>query len=312
MKANLVCKGGGVKGIALVGAISHLEQQGYEWNNLAGTSAGSMVAALLAVGYNSKEIKEILYEVDFNNFNGNSSPSFFYLSEITRLLVKKGIHSGEYIEDFMREKLKAKGKLKFRDISKNGESKLKIIASDVTRKKLLILPDDLVDYGLDPLDFEIATAVRMSTCIPFYYTPISLNYNNKKCFIVDGGLLSNFPIWLFDEEEYSYPTFGLNLTDEDSLDLDAHTNIITYFLDVVFTSLATNEDVYYREKDFARIINIPTLNINPTDFNLSKEDKDKLFKSGFNSAKSFIKDWNFDRYLSRYCTRKNIYKIKNT
>ena len=119
-----------------------------------------------------------------------------------------------------------------------------------------------------------------------------------------------------DEEIDNYLTSNfnelLNLTDEDSLDLDAHTNIITYFLDVVFTSLATNEDVYYRAKDFARIINIPTLNINPTDFNLSKEDKDKLFKSGFNSAKSFIKDWNFDRYLSRYCTRKNIYKIKNT
>ena len=97
MKANLVCKGGGVKGIALVCAISHLEQQGYEWNNLAGTSAGSMVAALLAVGYNSKEIKEILYEVDFSNFKGNSSPSFFYLSEITRLLLKKGINYGEYI-----------------------------------------------------------------------------------------------------------------------------------------------------------------------------------------------------------------------
>ena len=111
MNANLVCKGGGVKGIALVGAISYLEKQGYEWNNLAGTSAGSIVASLLAVGYNSSEIKEILYELDFNKFKGNSIlPSFFYLDEIARLLFKKGIHSGEYIESFMREKLEAKGK----------------------------------------------------------------------------------------------------------------------------------------------------------------------------------------------------------
>lgn len=307
MNANLVCKGGGVKGIALVGAISYLEKQGYEWNNLAGTSAGSIVASLLAVGYNSSEIKEILYELDFNKFKGNSIfPSFFYLDEIARLLFKKGIHSGEYIESFMREKLKAKGKLKFRDISNNGVSRLKIIASDVTRKKLLILPDDLIEYGIDPLDFEIATAVRMSTCIPFYYAPIKLKYDNKKCFIVDGGLLSNFPIWLFDnKDQYTCPTFGLNLTDDVELNSHKHTSLISYFLDVISTSLATNEDIYYKEKDFARIINIPTLNIDATNFNLSKQQKDDLFESGFNSAKSFVKDWCFDRYLAQYCTQKN-------
>ncbi|MDO7206006.1 patatin-like phospholipase family protein [Paraclostridium bifermentans] len=68
----------------------------------------------------------------------------------------------------------------------------------VTRKKLLVLPDDLVDYGLDPMEFEISKAVRMSVSIPLYFYPVELKYDNKSCFVVDGGLLSNFPIWIFD------------------------------------------------------------------------------------------------------------------
>lgn len=302
MKANLVCKGGGVKGIALVGSISYLEDKGYEWNQLAGTSAGAVVASLLAVGYTANEIKDMLYNIDFSKFKGSSKlPSFFCFGELTSLLFRKGLHSGDYIESFMTEKFKAKGKLKFKDISKNGISRLKIIASDVTRKKLLILPDDLVDYGIDPLDFEIAKAVRMSTCIPLYYSPVTLNYRNETCFIVDGGLLSNFPIWIFDNDTTpQYPTFGLNLIDNEKIDFDKHTSLVSYLLDVVYTSLCTNEDVYYKEKDFVRIINIPTFDIDATNFNLSDESKNKLFESGFNSAKEFLRSWNFDNYLSRY------------
>ncbi|MGL5316180.1 MAG: patatin-like phospholipase family protein [Peptostreptococcaceae bacterium] len=302
MKANLVCKGGGVKGIALVGSISHLEDNGYEWNQLAGTSAGAVVTSLLAVGYTADEIKDILYNLDFNKFKGgNKFHSFFYFGELSSLFFRKGLHSGDYIESFMTEKFKAKGKLKFRDISKNGISRLKIIASDVTRKKLLILPDDLVDYGIDPLDFEIAKAVRMSTCIPLYYSPVTLNYKNETCFIVDGGLLSNFPIWIFDTNTTpQYPTLGLNLTEEERINVDKHTNLVSYLLDVVYTSLSTNEDIYYKEKDFVRIINIPTFDIDATNFNLDRESKDKLFESGQESTKIFLKNWNFDNYISRY------------
>lgn len=302
MKANLVCKGGGVKGIALVGSVAYLENKGYEWNDLAGTSAGAIVASLLAVGYTSSEIKGILYSIDYTKFRDSNKLHLIpYIGELGSLLFRKGLHSGNYIETFMTEKFESKGKLKFKDISKNGISRLKIIASDVTRKKLLILPDDLVEYGIDPLEFEIAKAVRMSTCIPLYYSPVTLKYKGQDCYIVDGGLLSNFPIWIFDSNSSpKYPTFGLNLTDEVPLDQDKHTNVISYLLDVVYTSLSTNEDVYYKEKDFVRIINIPTLGVGATDFNVSNTMKDNLYQSGFLSADLFLKNWNFDRYVSKY------------
>ena len=60
MYADLVCKGGGVKGIALLGAIYYLEEKGYTFQNFAGTSAGAIVSSLLAVGYTGKELKEAI------------------------------------------------------------------------------------------------------------------------------------------------------------------------------------------------------------------------------------------------------------
>ena len=65
MYADLVCKGGGIKGIALVGALSYFEEYGYEWKKVAGTSAGAIVASLIAVGYKADEIKQIMYKIDY-------------------------------------------------------------------------------------------------------------------------------------------------------------------------------------------------------------------------------------------------------
>ncbi|PJI08961.1 MULTISPECIES: patatin-like phospholipase family protein [Clostridium] len=62
----------------------------------------------------------------------------------------------------------------------------------------MILPDDLRKYNIDPMEFSIAKAVRMSCSIPLYFTPYILKNTSPYSFIVDGGLLSNFPIWIFD------------------------------------------------------------------------------------------------------------------
>ena len=59
---DLVCEGGGVKGIGLAGAYSVLEEHGYRPNNVAGTSAGAITAALIAAGYSSAELKKIVLE----------------------------------------------------------------------------------------------------------------------------------------------------------------------------------------------------------------------------------------------------------
>lgn len=301
MRANLVCKGGGVKGIALLGAISCLEDIGYTWDKLAGSSVGAFVVSLLSVGYTSSEIENFLYEINYSKFKDKNLMHYIpFAGDLLNLSFFKGLHSGNYLENFIYEKLFEKGKTKFKDISINGESKLKMVASDVTRKKLLILPDDLIDYNLDPMEFEISKAVRMSASIPFFFYPVKLTYNNKPCFIVDGSLLSNFPIWIFDSNNSKTPTIGLNLLDEKDSNKDNPESTINFLLDVIKTSLYTNEDVYFKEKDYLRIINIPTFNVSATDFNLSKYSIDMLFKSGYQAAESFIVNRNLETYMSKY------------
>ena len=63
LKADGVFQGGGVKATAFTGAICRLEEEGMMWQRLAGTSAGAIIAAFLAVGYRGKEIKKIMYEL---------------------------------------------------------------------------------------------------------------------------------------------------------------------------------------------------------------------------------------------------------
>lgn len=302
MYADLVCKGGGIKGIALVGALSYFEEYGYEWKKVAGTSAGAIVASLIAVGYKADEIKQIMYKIDYKKFADNSKlQSIPIVGPVTSLFYSKGLHSGNYIENFLTEKFELKGKKYFKDIYENGESKLKVIATDVTRHKLIVLPDDLVEYNINPLTFEIAKAVRMSISIPFFFNPIILNKKNNPSYIVDGGLLSNFPIWIFDvNHKPRWPTFGLNLfNDTQGSTSDSH-GLIPYLIDIMETILATSEEIYFKDSDSIRIVNIPTLGINTINFDITNEEIVALYNSGYYSAKKFLEKWNFDSYTRNY------------
>jgi predicted acylesterase/phospholipase RssA len=67
-KTDAVFEGGGVKGIGMVGAVAVTEDQGYQFSNVAGTSAGAIVASLVAAGYNAGELKNILDNLDYTHF----------------------------------------------------------------------------------------------------------------------------------------------------------------------------------------------------------------------------------------------------
>lgn len=78
--------------------------------------------------------------------------------------------------------------------------KLHIIATDISLGKMLILPEDIAEYGINLDELEVSLAIRMSISIPYFFQPVNLNntITNKKSFIVDGGVLSNYPVWIFD------------------------------------------------------------------------------------------------------------------
>ncbi|KPU46029.1 patatin-like phospholipase [Oxobacter pfennigii] len=309
--ADAVFEGGGVKGIALAGALLAAEEVGYRWVNVAGTSAGAIVASLIAVGYNSKEIKDIICELNFSAFNDKTMLSNIpIIGPILSIMSVRGVYKGDYIEQWLREKYKAKGKEKFKDIRTEDEDdmykyKLRVIASDISQKRLLVLPQDIILYGIDPDELDIAKAVRMSMGIPLYYKPVVVRYKkgnrNRKSFIVDGGLLSNFPVWLFDEEGIpSWPTFGFKLVDPELQENKEGKSTINYILSILSTMMEAFDQRYIEISNFNRTIAIPTLGVKTTDFNLSKEKESELYNSGYKAAKHFFEKWNFNNYIQAF------------
>ena len=304
MNADLICEGGGVKGIALLGAIYYFNEQGYEFKRIAGTSAGAIFASLLAVGYKGDELKDIAFNIDLKKFMDKTALCKIpIMGPFISIIKNKGLFKGDVIENFLEEKFKAKGKTKFKDISIDGTSPLKIITSDITRKKLVVLPDDLKDYHIDDMEFNIAKAVRMSMSFPFAFTPVLIEDNNNSSFFVDGGLTSNFPVWLFDvKDKPRWPTFGLRLiSDSEQRTTQAkETKTISYIFNIMKIVLSCNEEAFLNNKDSVRTIDIPTFDINTLDFSLSQEKKEKLFNSGYNAAKEFLESWNFNTYVETY------------
>lgn len=303
LKADVVFEGGGVKGIGLVGALCSLENKGYVWQRAAGTSAGSIVAALVAVGYTASELKKILFDINFNSFiDEKGLQSLPFAGKTLSLMFYKGIYSGDKIEQWITKYLEKKGKLKFKDVSTNGKSRLKIVAADITKKDLLVLPDDLIKYDIDPMEFEIAKAVRMSISIPFYFKPVKFKYKEEMSYIVDGGVLSNFPIWLFDVSgRPRWPTFGFKLVEPQSLNKGSgKRDIVSFTFDIIDTMLDKNEEIYIKNKNFVRTIPIPSSVIKVTQFNISDSKRLELFNAGYNAGEKFIKQWDFDRYINQF------------
>lgn len=322
-KTDAVFEGGGVKGIGLVGAVSEIEKH-YEFENLAGTSAGSIVASLLAVGYAGAEIAEILKELDYRKFKDEGFlDKLGFIGKGLSIGFEYGIYEGDFFENWFEELLQAKGVTTFGEIKTNYPEdkykyKVQVIASDVSDRRLLVLPGDLKSLGYDPDYFSISRAVRMSMSVPVFFEPVKLRDSSERThFIVDGGLLSNYPIWLLDDGSPNpdWPTFGFKLIEPDKRKLKgakrSSINNPVSFLKALVTTMLDAHDNYHISQtkgDYDRTIGISTVvnkngeekEIKSTDYDLTREESDLLFQNGVDAAKSFLEKWDFDEWKKKY------------
>lgn len=319
---NVVLAGGGVKGIGHIGAICALEQQGYQFKNVAGSSAGAIVASLLAVGYRGEEMRALMEDIDYVKFRQEDVlDRFKTIGKVFSVLLNYGIYSSAYLEQWLNDQLMKKHATCFGDIKReDGTYALQVTVSDISDQKLLVFPKDLQSFHIDMDSFPIARAVRMSMSIPFYYEPYSLNdIQGNPHYMVDGGMLSNYPIWILDDGQsvLKHPTFGfkfINSSDDRicKKDIPACDTIIDYTKAVISTLLDANDNFHIsRSKgDFARSILIPSTiqlqgeekRIGTTDFDITKEESRALFENGYIAAKKFLKTWDFATWKRTYRT----------
>jgi NTE family protein len=323
-RLDLVLEGGGVKGIGLAGAYSVLEEQGYEPQNVAGTSAGAITAALIAARYSSAELKEIVLSLDFKQFEDKAwEDRLPVIDRSASILLDQGIYEGKRFYEWIKGLLAQKGVYTFADLvdeefadDPRYRSRLQVIASDVTSRRLLVLPRDAEVFGLKPDALEVAEAVRMSMSIPIFFEPVRLKdpVTSLKHVIVDGGMLSNFPVWLFDcgtDEAPEWPTFGLLLVEQDpktpiSQRIPAEKRdwgvapMIAYIKSMAHTMMEAHDRIYLEKAEYARTIPIPTLGVGTTDFELSRERAEALYESGRDAAEKFLATWDFDAYIAEF------------
>ncbi|ANE48090.1 patatin [Paenibacillus swuensis] len=312
MKVNAVFQGGGVKGIALVGAIAAMEERKVGFHQMAGTSSGSIVAALLAAGYTAEEMKKLILETPFSQFvQKDFLFRLGYAGPALRLLIKKGLYSGEQLERWVHRKLMDKGIRTFNDLQPR---QLRIIASDITQGRLLVLPDDIIQYDINPDRFEISKAVRMSCSIPYFFEPVLIrkNVRDKKpldafhkqfYYIVDGGLLSNFPLWLFDQSgavRRGIPTLGFQLVGKNQNHPNRIVGPITMLQALFDTMLSAHDERYIEKHNDYRTIKIPSDAVGLTEFSVSTERSMELFESGLSAGRRFLDHWSMDEYLKKY------------
>ncbi|HKG63091.1 MAG TPA: patatin-like phospholipase family protein [Solirubrobacteraceae bacterium] len=317
--ADLVFEGGGVKGIGLAGAYSALCERGVGPKRVAGTSAGAITAALVAAGYSAEELDEILLEVPFARFKDTAwEDRIPIVGHPLSVLLQRGIYEGGFFREWMRGLLAAKGVRTFGQLADPEATelkeryRLKVIVSDVTHRRLLVLPDDAASLGIEPDDLEVAYAVRMSMSIPIFFEPVM--HRNPRTgvdhLIVDGGMLSNFPVWLFDADKGEpprWPTFGMLLVEGDPKVPVAHRvegrqsgSIIDYIKALASTMMEAHDRLYLEKATFVRTIPIPTLGVSTTEFDITPARVRAIYESGRRAAFDFLDRWDFEAYKAEY------------
>ncbi|MBB5362780.1 patatin-like phospholipase family protein [Deinococcus humi] len=296
---DLVFEGGGIKGIALVGALEVLTAHGYRALRVAGTSAGAIVAALYVAGYTPEELRDDLLSFAFSSLRDTGwEDRVPVVGPLLSLGLDFGLYEGEALADWVRERLLRRGVQTFADLPTfEGQCRLQVVVSDVTERRILLLPRDAARLGVSPDELEVAAALRMSASLPLYFEPVRWRHpqTGREHLLVDGGLLSNFPVWAFDVPGTPrWPTLGLLLVDEHPRDalggelLPPESGLTDYLKSLVSTVLQARDRQYLESADFVRTVAIPNLGVGTTEFDLSPERALALYTSGREAAVHFL------------------------
>jgi len=301
---NLVLEGGGVKGIGLVGAISVLEEHGFSFVRVAGTSAGAIVGSLVAAGFTSTELHQLMVTLDYTKFRDASEwEKILAPAKGIDLWFHEGIYKGEYFHHWIAEQLATRDKHTFDDlrtdagpgVPDNEQYKLVVMTSDLSQGQLKRLPWDYADPAHPAGGQRVADAVRASMLIPFFFRPFALNvYADGPSVFVDGGMLSNFPVDAFDAPTgapSAVPTIGIKLSAKQRADVIAHPvkGDLSLAMAMLGTMQSWSDQMHMDDPGvIARTIFVDTLGVNATDFGITRPVQDELYQNGRAAAEKWL------------------------
>ena len=313
---NLVFKGGGIRGIAYLGAVEELERLGLmeKIQRVAGSSVGAISALMVSLRLPAKEIKSIFDTLDFSRIpqarTEDQPESILTRLEVTacsqRLLKNFGWYSSEYfykwIKELIADHAQGNPEATFADLRQMGYRDLYVVVSNMTKNRA-----EVMSVESTPL-VVVADAIRMSMSIPLYFEALHFDGQTfgKGDLYVDGGLFNNYPVNVFDRpdviEKYlsgqprvNLRTLGLYLypeKDEEKLELEGPSSLIE-FINLLITNIYTTNPLTAQtpgELDQQRTIRISDCGVSSTNFNIKPNDEvyQALYESGRKAVQSFF------------------------
>lgn len=271
---NLALCGGGIYGYAEVGSLSELSNypEYFDFKNISGTSVGSIIASLYAVGYNPTELTKILFEMDFNKLICDVKLPYLNFYR------KYGMYNADSLENEIERLITEKTNISnctFSQIKCN----LKIIATNLNYQCARVF-----DRENNPL-MVVSKAVRMSIAFPVVIAPVLFEGD----LYGDGGEFLNYPITLFNNLEQTLGICFAAYNENVDGTLKSRTNIHSIYDFLKSSGTTMNRAAYVSQIKTEHInrsiiINI-TENISSTQFSLSDEQKHFIYRCGVNAAK---------------------------
>jgi NTE family protein len=316
--ADLVLEGGGVKGIALVGAVTALTDAGYAFPRIGGTSAGAVVGALTAAyqqaGVPLGRLREDLADLDTRVLADQGALERLTgpVGRAAAVLLTAGAYRTDALARWLGDRLAAVGVRTFGDLRIDDDPgtslppkqryRLVVHVSDLTRRCVVRVPWDLPQYllpeGRAASDaYPVVDAVRASAALPYVFRPVRQPTPQGACTWVDGGLLAYFPVTVFDRTDgrpARWPTFGVRLESRPPAvapDVPVG-SVVGETLALLRTATGQWNRYALEDEGVAnRTVFVDTTGVAATDFDLDAAARQRLFAEGQRSAGEFLAAW---------------------
>jgi NTE family protein len=315
---NLVFEGAGIRGLAYCGALMEMEDRNMlkHIERVAGTSSGAITATLLAVGYTPQEIFEMIGNTNFAKFNDGGG---FFIGGTLRLFRRMGYYKGRKFTQWMEKCIEDKvqnpnitfAELHQLHLSNPKYKELIVTATCMNHQKV-----EYFGFHSYP-NMRVVDAVRASMAVPLYFEPLVINdegkvmdvkhYADQDHVLLDGGFLSNFPIWVFDDSTqydcHSNQTIGFRIDSDYQIQVDrTKTKLPLYYS--VHGTVDLVGSVYYIMKenlnrfiltpyDWKRTVSISDCNMGPKVKRLSPEEKALFIKAGREGLRRYLDEPGF-------------------
>ena len=277
LKYTCLFGGGAIRGTAHVGVIKALDRLGIVPTTLAGSSVGSLVAALYAVGYTYKELADVFLSVNFELFRDIS------LGFNNKFALSKGEVFLEWLRDLIEQKFYGasyiKGqceRVKFKDIAKN----------------LVIISTNMKDFSckefstFETPDFEIAMAVRISCCMPGLMRAVTFDDD----LLVDGDLMKGKPMWSLSKNIKHVDDRILEIRLEGTFS-GTDQNPLEY-VNGMYTCMTSSETAFiksiYGGCDRYDYLVINTGNVIVVDFNYPSDKRQAIIDDGYRQTMDYF------------------------